>query len=290
MRLSVRVHPAGAALVAAAFLFLESHLVLAALLALACHEAAHVGAMAACGVKRCDIELTPFGGMADTKGYERLHPGKQAAIALSGVAASALGAWACLRFAPYTPFWKAMYQFQASLALLNCLPVWPLDGARVAMAFAALIGLESAFRKGMLLLSYILSAALVALGLYGAWLGYLNPSLMCMGPYLAYAAHESAVSQTVRRMQQLQSDKLAGNRLLPVRAFACHAIPKGAALARILRELPANGYHVLLEVEPQKGEIKSVVTEQHLAQRLFSQEEAKPGIPCGKKIDKAKEI
>lgn len=272
MRLSVRVHPAGAALLAAAFLFCESHLIIAALVALLWHEAAHVGAMAACGVRRCKIELTPFGGMADTEEFERLKAGKQALIALSGVAASALGAWACLRFAPYTSFWYALFQFHISLAFLNCLPVWPLDGARVVMALAALLGLENAFRKGMLVLAYLLSAALAALGLYGAWLGYLNPSLLCMGPYLAYAAHESAISQTVRQMQRLQSDKLARIHFLPIRAYACKAVPKGAALVKLMRQMSDGGYHLLLEIDPKTGEITKTVTEHKLTQELFSQE------------------
>lgn len=290
MRLSIRVHPAGAVLFAAAFLFCESHLILAALIALIWHEAAHVGVMAACGVRQCDIELTPFGGMADAKDYERLKVGKQAVIALSGIAASALGAWSCLCFAPYTSFWNALFQFHVSLSLVNCLPVWPLDGTRVIMAFAAALGLENTFRKGMLFLAYLLSAALTTLGLYGAWLGYLNLSLLCMGPYLAYAAYKSAISQTVRQMQRLQSDKLAHNRLLPIRAYACTAVPTGAALIRTMRQMQGDGYHILLEIDPNTGGTKRTVTEHQLTRALFSQKHEKPGIPCSKVIDKAGEV
>ena len=110
MRLKLRVHPAGAAWLGACFLMAPSHAVLAAVAALTWHEAAHVAAMALCGVKHCVVELTPFGGMADAACYERLSPGKKAASSLAGVLASAVGAWLCFRFAPDTPFWHAPHR------------------------------------------------------------------------------------------------------------------------------------------------------------------------------------
>ena len=109
MRMTVRVHPAGTAWLGACFLMAPSHAVLAAVAALAWHEAAHVAAMALCGVKRCVVELTPFGGMADAACFDRLSPGRKAASSLAGVLASAVGAWLCFRFAPDTPFWHALY-------------------------------------------------------------------------------------------------------------------------------------------------------------------------------------
>lgn len=77
MRLKLRVHPAGAGMAGGMLLLAPSHVVLAAVAALTWHEAAHVAAMALCGVKHCVVELTPFGGMADAACYERLSPGKR---------------------------------------------------------------------------------------------------------------------------------------------------------------------------------------------------------------------
>ena len=94
MRLKLRVHPAGAAWLGACFLLAPSHVVLAAVAALAWHEAAHVAAMALCGVKRCVVELTPFGGMADAACFDRLSPGRKALSALAGVAGQCAGSLA----------------------------------------------------------------------------------------------------------------------------------------------------------------------------------------------------
>ena len=189
MRLKLRVHPAGAAWLGACFLMAPSHAVLAAVAALAWHEAAHVAAMALCGVKRCVVELTPFGGMADAACFDRLSPGRKAAASLAGVLASALGAWLCLQFAPVAPFWHALYLANASLAAFNLLPVWPLDGARALLALAERLGVERPAQRVLTGLAYALGLSMVALGLYGAWLGHVNLSLLCAGPYLAYAAH-----------------------------------------------------------------------------------------------------
>lgn len=101
-----------------------------------------MAAMALCGVKHCVVELTPFGGMADAACYERLSPGKRRPPRWRAFWPSALGAWLCLRFAPDTPFWHALYLTNASLAAFNLLPVWPLDGARALLAAAERLGVE----------------------------------------------------------------------------------------------------------------------------------------------------
>lgn len=272
MRFSLRVHPAGLAMLAAALFFAPSGPVLAAVLALLWHEGAHLIAMALCGVPNCAVELTPFGGMADASCYERLSPGRQAVVALSGVLASALGAFLCIRLAPHAPFWVAFGNMHFSLAVLNCLPVWPLDGARAVMAVAARFGAENALRRAMLALAYVLGGCLAALGLYGIWLGHMNVSLLLLGPYLCYAAHESAISQSVRRMQRAQGagEKLPHGGIMPVRALACADEPTSLTLTRLLSRMPPTHFHLLYVVNRESGRVEKLLTEQEMAGNLFS--------------------
>lgn len=279
MRMTVRVHPAGAAWLGACFLMAPSHAVLAAVAALAWHEAAHVAAMALCGVKRCVVELTPFGGMADAACFDRLSPGRKAAASLAGVLASAVGAWLCLRFAPVAPFWHALYLANASLAAFNLLPVWPLDGARALLALAERLGVERPAQRVLTGLAYALGLSMVALGLYGAWLGHVNLSLLCAGPYLAYAAHASGVAQSVRRMQRAQdaARKLAGGRVMPVCAYACAGSPSRMVLARLADRFSGLRYHLLLVMDPGTGRIRESLTEGEMAQRLFHTQEESQG-------------
>lgn len=278
MRLSLRVHPAGLLMLAMAFFFLRSDLVLAAVLALLCHEGAHLLAMSCTGVPACSVELTPFGGMADAACYERLPGWKQLFIALSGVAVSAAAGLLCVRFAPRFPFWYAFANMNLSLALLNCLPVWPLDGARAVMAIASRFGAEAAARRLMLWLAYVLSAAMVGLGLYGAWYGHVNLSLLLLGPYLAYAARESSVSSSVRRMSRAQSpaEKLAKGRVAPVRALACEGEPTPLMLTRLMARMPPQCFHMLHVIDHTTGKLLKTISEQEMAGILFSDSSSSP--------------
>ena len=169
MKLRLKIHPAGAALAALGLLLLPSAGMLAAAAAMALHEGGHVLAMALCGVRECRIELTPFGGVADVPGFERLPARRQCLIALAGVPVSAASAWLCLRFAPQTEFFRLFYRFSMGMALVNVLPVWPLDGARVLLCGARWFGREEPARRAMLWLSYLLAVGMLALGLAGVF-------------------------------------------------------------------------------------------------------------------------
>ena len=266
----LRVHPAGLAALLLALVFGRSHVALAAVLALLWHEGAHVLAMLLCGVSRCEVELTPFGGMADATDYERLSAVRQLVIALSGVAASALLGWACLRYAPVAPFWYALACLNLSLALINCLPVWPLDGARAVLALASKLGCAPAALRVMRFMAYALAVALVALGLYGAWRGHVNLSLLLIGPYLCYAARQSAVSGGVRLMRQAHDirRKLENGMPMPTRAYVCRGEPDQLTMARMLRRAPSERYH-LLHIVDENGAVTDTLSEQQLADRLF---------------------
>ena len=107
----------------------------------------------------------------------------------------------------------------------------------------------------------------------------MNLSLLCAGPYLAYAAHASGVAQSVRRMQRAQdaARKLAEGRMMPVGAYACAGPPSRLTLARMAGRLSDLRYHLLLVVDPGTGRISESLTEGELTQRLFHTQEQAQG-------------
>lgn len=107
----------------------------------------------------------------------------------------------------------------------------------------------------------------------------MNLSLLCAGPYLAYAAHASGVAQSVRRMQHAQdaARKLAEGRMMPVGAYACAGPPSRLTLARMAGRLSDLRYHLLLVVDPDTGRISESLTEGELTQRLFHMREESQG-------------
>lgn len=260
-RFTVHVHPAGLWMLAAAFLFFPSREVLSAVLALLWHECAHAAMMLMCRVSRCHIELTPFGGMADAKDFQLLSPIKQMLIAASGVVASAVGAWGCVACLSHTDIGFSLFQNHLSLAFVNSLPAWPLDGARVLIALAAAFGKENAMRKCLSVFSYTLGGAMVLLGLYSAWKGQINPSLLCAGPYLWYAVHEGNVAERLKRLQHCHQ-KLRSMEILPLEAFVSsrdvsHILPG------LLGRISSSRYQILIQLD-ERGRFQRLWTEQEM--------------------------
>lgn len=271
MRCQFRVHPAGAALLAAAFVFADSAAAIASLAALCWHEGAHVAAMALCKVKSCQVELTPFGGMAYAKDFEKLGPLRQFCIAGAGAAASGAGAALCLWALPHTAFTYCLFGANIALALWNCLPVWPLDGARMLVALLTPLGWGRGCQKVLTAFGYVLGAGLVALGLYGAWHGAFHPGLLLLGPYLWYAARWGGLAERLRRVGEKRSP-FQRRDMLPVRAMACMAGREERALSRIALWPQEERYSLLLVIDEETGRVRRVITEGQAYNRLFGAE------------------
>ena len=196
----ITVHPAGAILFGIAFLFLPVPEILAILMGLLLHEGCHFAAMWLAGVRVLQMELTPFGGMMDAQVYNDLPAAKQAMCAGAGIAGSAMGY--LLWKEQSGLFVNAFRNVNLSLFVVNALPLWPVDGARVILAFAKKAGSENAVRKILSYLAYAVGVVMVILGIYGVWIGITNLSLLLCGPYLCYAARQGYIAQRVRQLQK----------------------------------------------------------------------------------------
>ena len=256
---------------AAALLFLPSVEVLAAVAALMWHEGAHMLTMRLCGAEGCMIELTPFGGMAEVRSYEKLSPVRQALCAGAGMAASAAGYGMVQLLGEKGIFFHELAEMNLSLMFVNCLPLWPLDGARVAVAAASYFGWEHGVRKMLSALAWVMGIVLVLLGLYGAWRGWINPSLLLAGPYLCYASSQGMVAQRVRQFAYAGTEgKLPG--VLPVSVSACMQGVERACAAALLGRAERSRWHVLLVMEPDGGRIGRVMTEQEMLEDIVGPE------------------
>lgn len=267
---AIRVHPAGAVMFALALLFLPSRKVLAAAAALLWHEGAHLLAMKLCGLERCMVELTPFGGMADADAFEKLPAVRQAVCAVAGVAASAAGAGCMIHFGWETPFCAELMQAHLSLLLMNVLPVWPLDGARAVMALAIRLGCENGMRRALSRAARLLGILLAGLGLYGAWMGSVNLSLLLAGPYLCYAASFSTTADHLRRIQ-LSEQKLTQQPVWEARLLAGREGNMHAWLPGVISRLSSGRYLLFCELD-QNGCVKRLWTEKEMVEALLNKE------------------
>lgn len=270
-RFFIRVHPAGAVMFALALLFLPSYEVLAAVVALIWHEAAHVLAMRLCGIAQCVVELTPFGGMADADSFEKLPPARQALCAAAGVIASGAGALCLQDCNIEAPFLQAVWNAHLSLALINCLPVWPLDGARVWMALGVRLGCENSMRRFLAILTRILGVLLAGLGLYGAWMGHINPSLLVAGPYLCYAASFTTAADYLRRLR-LSQQKLRRAQAWETRILSGCCEERNEMFVKLSKQFSAGRYTLFCQLDPDSGRMIRTWTEKEMLDAVLNEE------------------
>lgn len=274
MKLRLKIHPAGAVLAALGLMLFPSAGMLAAAAAMLLHEGGHVLAMALCRVKECRIELTPFGGVADVPGFERL-PGQAAMPDRAGGRAGQRGvrmAMVCVLHRQ-TEFFRLFYRFSLGMALVNVLPVWPLDGARVLLCAARWFGREEPARRAMLWLSYLLAAGMLALGLAGVFQGRVNLSLFLLPPYLAYAAWQSSMGGSLRgAAAALEGESWPKGKLLRALPFVCRGTPEKLELLRLLRALPEGRTALLYKFDGQTGRLTEVLAAPKIAESLTRQD------------------
>jgi len=171
--------------------------VLAVIAALVVHECGHILAGCFIGEQLHSFELTPFGGILY---YDS---GRISAKGFRGVITAAAGPAAnylflvILGFRPVysllgTTMTRRFITANASMFLLNLLPVLPLDGGRIVLSVGFYFVNVSGLINVLGALGCFTGAAIAALSLYGlAVHGILNVSLIIIGGYIVVCARAS---------------------------------------------------------------------------------------------------
>ena len=169
-------------------------LVFSMFLSLLIHEAAHLYTANLLHESFSSIEFTPFGGILSYQtGKSSLKGLRGLMIAASGPLANCLMIQTVSMLPPSQGFLlniqKKLLVVNASMFLLNALPVLPLDGGRIVFSIAFYLFPISASLAFLTLLSGVTGAVFIMLSLYGlSSLGKLNISLLLVGIYIIAAA------------------------------------------------------------------------------------------------------
>lgn len=265
------VHPVGIACLAAAILFVPIDRLLAALAAITLHEVGHLVAIGLCGVKRCAIEWTPLGFIAQADGFACLSAGRRVLIAGAGLLVSGGMAGISYPWAAEHPFAYLFFMTNLALLLINALPVLPLDGGRVLLGLAALLGWERPVRQGLVWLSYLIAFAVSALGVYSAFSGALNPTLLVLGPYLAYAVKQCNVDNSVEWVQTLEKRKKVRNGIYKAETWVAVGDPDPLSLMQMLKKTPQEKFALLQTINPVDGSAIGNITQQQILVKLMGE-------------------
>ena len=263
-------HPIGLLCLLAALLLKPIRQLAAVLVARALHEGAHLLAIRLCKVRHCSIEWTPLGFVAQAEGFSALPASKRLWIALSGLLASGLLAAVSRVFLRLHPFWYLCFTANMGILLLNALPILPLDGGRVLLALAACFGWERGAKKCLLILSYTMAVLITALGLYSLWVRLPNPTLLMLGPYLAYAARQSSLQGGEETLQMLHQRAHPANGVYPMETCAVIGHTDTLSLVKILRRTSPETFVLFQTIDPEKGHILSSETQQQMIVNLLS--------------------
>ena len=223
---------------------------------LAAHELAHAFTARRLGCRVLALEVWPFGFIARLdRGGET--PNEDLAIAAAGPVTSLLIAVCAAGFAEAAgtaprEALRLLASFNLTLGAVNLLPVLPLDGGRLALAF---IERGRGGGRAVNVLAFWGAAAGVLLALGGSLLLIFarrsaagNCSLVLTGIFLIFAAfRERRRSAGLGARRRLASAvRLAGGRPLRVTPAAMHL---SCTVADALRAVEGSGYGLILVVD-----------------------------------------
>ena len=159
------------------------------LLSVIFHELGHILTAANMGVDVAEVELLPFGGVAQFNSMLGSDPGKEAAIALAGPANSLVLLVVGLMCSDY-PWGMMLMESNVLLLLVNLLPVLPLDGGRVLRSF--LVRREGVRTGSQKLLKSTALGAVILLILCGvlAYFQVFSVNAVILACFVLYSARQ----------------------------------------------------------------------------------------------------
>ena len=284
--LRLRAHPLLPLLLAAGALLGRGAGMVAALCALAVHEAGHLLAGKALGIPVTELEITPFGGVMRAEEADKAPPLRRFLFAAAGPAFSllgCLGAGALFRAGLSFDAAQRLARCHLLLLTVNLLPALPLDGGEMLRAVLNRWFPDNRVTRLLSAAGYGTAALLGLLSLLAAVQGRLLLSPLLAGAYLAYAVAIQRRESVARYVTALIGRRM---RLERCEALAVEWLAVGAdtAAGTVLRALSPGKYHMLAVLSRDGMRSLGTVDEETLCQRALDD----PGAPIGRDLPGSK--
>ena len=225
--------------------FGSGRLLLAALLSLCVHEAAHAAAARRLGYEVSSVEAQPFGFVARMELLDA-SAADSAAIYAAGPTASLVMAAVSALIEDLVPLYAearlGLTEYNLLIFAVNLLPALPLDGGRLLLAAFSKRGAKTASLV-LQASGVVTGAAFLALFVLLLLRDAFNLTFLIMGAFLA----ASALAEGRRtRVPRVTARPIRRGRCAEVRNIA---VSEDTRLLEALRLIPSGGYTVLTVVD-----------------------------------------
>ena len=232
------------------------------------HESGHIITAKLLNIKISHIEILPFGICGKLKDNLIKNPDKEIIIAISGPFISFFLALLIYISKSYIPseIYSCIFPLNILLGIVNLIPVIPLDGGRILKArLIKSLGIISAL-KISLFISYIFTAIIILISIYGILVCSFNFSLILVSSFLLgnLCIEQKSVSKTVVSEMLGYKEKLTKNsfnKACVITAFS--SIPA----RKILKKLSYDRYYII-HILDKNFKIKKTVTEGQIIEAL----------------------
>jgi stage IV sporulation protein FB len=237
------------------------------------HELAHVLVAYSYGYHVREIQLLPFGGVAKIEDLDLvpLDPLVEINIALAGplqnILLAGLGFILKILAIWQIPLANFFIYCNLGMAMINLLPVLPLDGGRVCRAYLVrLLGYQSAMEK-MVLSSRIIGGVLLILGLIGLLFQWFNITFFFIALFILFSIgrEQAAAAYIFIRFMARKKQELMEEGVLSVRVLA---VTEYTSLREVVQKFVPKKYHFVLVLD-NDHRVLGTLSEAELVQVVF---------------------
>lgn len=222
--------------------------VAAFLITLILHETAHFLCAVLMRLSVAQIELTPFGGSMQIPLIEALPAKKAFFLSCAGPLCNLIFLLFSLLISSHLscwhPFLLRFIQCNAVMLCINLLPVLPLDGGRMLLAFLSKHFGRSQIMRIFLIFSRTIALLLILTGLFLSFRGTSRFSFSMLGIYLLYSAAIEEKTSVSRYLAAFMARRL---RFEKQKTLPVHTLCASASLPvfMLIGHLHPGAYHII---------------------------------------------